>query len=95
MAVPRVAVVGAGAWGTTLGRLIVGADSVTLLCHRPQVAEAITASRRNERRLPGVDWGPAAAVRPVRSCSVAPRPAADETGPADCHASMRCAIGHS
>ena len=55
MAVPRVAVVGAGAWGTTLAGLIAGAEPVSLLCHRPEVAETIAASRRNERRLPGVD----------------------------------------
>ncbi len=55
MPAPHTAVVGAGAWGTTLAGLIAGAESVSLLCHRPEVAEAITASRRNERRLPGVD----------------------------------------
>ncbi len=55
MPAPRTAVVGAGAWGTTLARLIAGAEPVSLLCHRPEVAEAITASRQNERRLPGVD----------------------------------------
>ena len=35
------------------------------------------------------------AVGPVRSFSAAYVPAADETGPADCHASMWCALGHS
>ncbi len=35
------------------------------------------------------------AVRLVRSGSAACVPAADETGPADCHASMWCALGHS
>ncbi len=55
MAGPRVAVVGAGAWGTTLARLIAGAEPVTLLCHSPEVADEISRTRRNERRLPGID----------------------------------------
>ena len=52
---PRVAVVGAGAWGTTLAKLIASAEPVTLLCHSAQAAAEIAGSRRNERRLPGVD----------------------------------------
>jgi len=52
---PRVAVVGAGAWGTTLAKLIASAEPVTLLCHSPASAAEIVASGRNERRLPGID----------------------------------------
>lgn len=55
MAGPRVAVVGAGAWGTTLARLIGAAEPVSLVCHAPEVAAEINRARRNERRLPGVD----------------------------------------
>jgi glycerol-3-phosphate dehydrogenase (NAD(P)+) len=55
MAGPRVAVVGAGAWGTTLARLIAGVEPVSLLCHSTEVADEITRTRRNERRLPGID----------------------------------------
>lgn len=55
MSGPRIAVVGAGAWGTTLARLIAGAEPVTLLCHSAAVAEEIARTRRNERRLPGID----------------------------------------
>ena len=55
MAAPRVAVVGAGAWGTTLARLIAGAEPVSLLCHSPELAAEIIGTRRNERRLPGID----------------------------------------
>ena len=55
MAGPRVAVVGAGAWGTTLARLIGGIEPVTLLCHSPEVADEISRTRRNEGRLPGID----------------------------------------
>jgi glycerol-3-phosphate dehydrogenase (NAD(P)+) len=55
MAGPRVAVVGAGAWGTTLARLIAGAEPVSLLCRTPGLADEIRRTRRNERRLPGIE----------------------------------------
>lgn len=54
MADPKVAVVGAGAWGTTLARLIASAEPVTLLCRSPELAREIERTRRNERRLPGI-----------------------------------------
>jgi glycerol-3-phosphate dehydrogenase (NAD(P)+) len=52
---PRVAVVGGGAWGTTLAAMLARAEPVTLLCHSAAAAETIRTSRRNERRLPGID----------------------------------------
>jgi glycerol-3-phosphate dehydrogenase (NAD(P)+) len=52
---PRVAVVGAGAWGTTLAVLLAGQEPVTLLAHSPEAAERLARERRNERRLPGVE----------------------------------------
>lgn len=52
---PRVAVVGAGAWGTTLAAIVAKREAVLLLCHRPELAEEINRTHRNERRLPGVD----------------------------------------
>ncbi len=52
---PAVAVIGAGAWGTTLARLVARVEPVTLLCHSPETAARITATGRNEPRLPGVD----------------------------------------
>ncbi|MEO8572084.1 MAG: NAD(P)H-dependent glycerol-3-phosphate dehydrogenase [Chloroflexota bacterium] len=55
MAGPRVAVVGAGAWGTTLARLIARTEPVTLLCHSPETAARIAETHRNEARLPGID----------------------------------------
>ena len=55
MAGPRVAVVGAGAWGTTLARVVARSEPVTLLCHSPETAARIAATGRNEARLPGVD----------------------------------------
>jgi glycerol-3-phosphate dehydrogenase (NAD(P)+) len=51
----RVAVVGAGAWGTALAAIIAEREPVTLLCHSPETAARIEADRRNERRLPGID----------------------------------------
>jgi glycerol-3-phosphate dehydrogenase (NAD(P)+) len=55
---PRVAVVGAGAWGTTLALLLARREPVTLLCHSRATAERIAATGRNEPRLPGVDLPP-------------------------------------
>ena len=55
MDAPRVAVVGAGAWGTTLARVVARVEPVTLLCHSPESAARIRETRRNETRLPGVD----------------------------------------
>ena len=55
MAGPRVAVVGAGAWGTTLAALVARREDVTLLCRDADLAAEIVATGRNERRLPGID----------------------------------------
>ncbi len=52
---PRVAVVGAGAWGTTLARVIARVEPVTLVCHSAESAAVINATGQNARRLPGVD----------------------------------------
>jgi glycerol-3-phosphate dehydrogenase (NAD(P)+) len=58
MSGPRVAVIGAGAWGTTLARLVARVEPVTLVCHSPETAARINATHRNESRLPGVDLPP-------------------------------------
>ena len=50
----RVAVVGAGAWGTTLAAIVGRQEPVTLLCHSAETAARIEATRRNEPRLPGI-----------------------------------------
>ncbi len=50
-----VAVVGAGAWGTTLAALVGRHEPVVLLCRTEENARRIAAERRNERRLPGID----------------------------------------
>jgi glycerol-3-phosphate dehydrogenase (NAD(P)+) len=54
VAPPRVAVVGAGAWGTTLAILIGKVEPVLLLAHDEAAAARIEAARANERRLPGI-----------------------------------------
>jgi glycerol-3-phosphate dehydrogenase (NAD(P)+) len=59
---PRVAVVGSGAWGTTLALLVARSEPVLLLSHSEQTAEAIARTRRNERRLPGIELPPAVDV---------------------------------
>lgn len=57
MSGPLVAVVGAGAWGTTLARVIARVEPVTLLCRSESTAAEIRSTGRNERRLPGIDLG--------------------------------------
>ena len=52
---PRVAVVGAGAWGTTLAKVIARVEPVTLVCHSAETADSINATGQNVRRLPGVE----------------------------------------
>jgi glycerol-3-phosphate dehydrogenase (NAD(P)+) len=52
---PRVAVVGAGAWGTTLAALVARVEPVVLVCRDPELAAEIGSTRRTERRLPGID----------------------------------------
>jgi glycerol-3-phosphate dehydrogenase (NAD(P)+) len=52
---PRVAVVGAGAWGTTLAAIVAKREPVVLLCHGADTAAEISRTHRNERRLPGID----------------------------------------
>ncbi|HLA15914.1 MAG TPA: 2-dehydropantoate 2-reductase N-terminal domain-containing protein, partial [Candidatus Limnocylindrales bacterium] len=52
---PRVAVVGSGAWGTTMAAHIGRREPVALVCRSADTAGVIAATRRNERRLPGID----------------------------------------
>lgn len=54
--VERVAVMGAGSWGTTFALMCCDAGTQTLLwARRDEVAEEINGTRRNEDYLPGVD----------------------------------------
>jgi len=54
---PRVAVVGTGAWGTTLAVLLARAEPVTLLARSEGTAEQLRRERRSPR-LPGIDLAP-------------------------------------
>ena len=59
----RIAVVGAGAWGTALAQVAHRAGrSVTLWTRRPAQAEELRRTRQNVRYLPGVALDPAIAV---------------------------------
>ncbi len=51
----RVAVLGAGSWGTTFAKVLADGDAeVALWARRPALAEAIARRRRNDQYLPGV-----------------------------------------
>jgi glycerol-3-phosphate dehydrogenase (NAD(P)+) len=52
---PRVAVVGSGAWGTTIATLTGRREPVALVCRSAETASVIAATGRHERRLPGID----------------------------------------
>lgn len=52
----NVTVLGAGAWGTALARLLQqGPNRVTLWGHLPDSVDQIARTRRNERFLPGIE----------------------------------------
>ena len=50
----RITVIGAGAWGTTLARMLASAGhAVTLWAHRPEAAAEMLRDGENRRYLPG------------------------------------------
>ena len=51
----KVAVLGAGAWGTAIANVLAGRLEVALWARDAAQAELLSRSRRNERYLPGVD----------------------------------------
>jgi glycerol-3-phosphate dehydrogenase (NAD(P)+) len=52
----KVAVLGAGAWGTALARLLQeGKNNVTLWAHDADVLQGISRTKRNEHFLPGIE----------------------------------------
>jgi len=53
--VKRVAVLGAGAWGTSIASVLAGRLEVTLWARNPAHAEALARTRRNERYLRGIE----------------------------------------
>src|SRR6185503_12912614 len=55
---PRVAVIGAGAWGTTLALIVARAEPVLLLSHSVDTATRLAETRENQRRLPGIELPP-------------------------------------
>jgi glycerol-3-phosphate dehydrogenase (NAD(P)+) len=60
--VTRVAVLGAGAWGTAIAGVLAARLDVALWARDPAQAEAIARSRRNERYLPGIELPAAVGV---------------------------------
>lgn len=53
----RIALIGAGSWGTAFsGLLAAHAGEVALWCHAQAMAEAITVTRHNPRYLPGYEF---------------------------------------
>jgi glycerol-3-phosphate dehydrogenase (NAD(P)+) len=53
---PRVAVIGAGSWGTTFGKILAdGGAQVTMWARRAELAHEIDEAKRNSRYLPGIN----------------------------------------
>lgn len=51
----RITVLGAGAWGTALAKLLAADNQVTLWGHKPGWVEEMRQTGRNDRFLPGID----------------------------------------
>ena len=51
----RIAVLGAGAWGTAIASVLAARLEVALWAQRAEQAQAIAATRRNEQYLPGIE----------------------------------------
>jgi glycerol-3-phosphate dehydrogenase (NAD(P)+) len=52
----KVAILGAGSWGTTFAKILAdGGSDVTLWARRPELAREISESKRNSDYLPGVN----------------------------------------
>ena len=52
----RVAVLGAGSWGTTFGKILAdGGTDVMMWARRPDMAREIDEAKRNSRYLPGIN----------------------------------------
>jgi glycerol-3-phosphate dehydrogenase (NAD(P)+) len=53
---PRVAVIGAGSWGTTFAKVLAEGGAETVLwARRPEIAREITETKRNSEYLPGIN----------------------------------------
>jgi glycerol-3-phosphate dehydrogenase (NAD(P)+) len=55
----KIAVLGAGAWGTAIGIVLAARHEVRLWARDPSLAEALRAERRNRRYLPAFPLPPA------------------------------------
>jgi glycerol-3-phosphate dehydrogenase (NAD(P)+) len=53
--VARIAILGAGAWGTSIATVLAARLEVALWAQRAEQAEALSVARRNERYLPGIE----------------------------------------
>src|SRR5690606_40868367 len=52
----RAAVIGAGSWGTTFGKILAdGGAQVTMWARRPELAQEIAEAKRNSKYLPGIN----------------------------------------
>jgi glycerol-3-phosphate dehydrogenase (NAD(P)+) len=65
MAFDRIAVVGAGAWGTALANVIARAGRSVLLAARHRAAADVLAKRRESSRLPGLEIDPRVEIAAV------------------------------
>jgi glycerol-3-phosphate dehydrogenase (NAD(P)+) len=65
MAFDRIAVVGAGAWGTALANVIARAGRTVLLAARHRAAADLLAKRRESPRLPGLQIDARVEIAPV------------------------------
>ncbi|KQM15459.1 glycerol-3-phosphate dehydrogenase [Plantibacter sp. Leaf171] len=55
-AATKVAVLGAGSWGTTFGKILAdGGSDVVMWARRPELAREITEAKRNSDYLPGIN----------------------------------------
>jgi glycerol-3-phosphate dehydrogenase (NAD(P)+) len=62
----KICVLGAGAWGTSLARLLhQGGHSITLWGHDPELIEQIRQSGRNERFLPNIELPRGLKLEPI------------------------------
>ncbi|MEP6980376.1 MAG: NAD(P)H-dependent glycerol-3-phosphate dehydrogenase [Nakamurella sp.] len=61
---PRVAVIGAGSWGTTVASIVARNNRTTIWARSAETAAAIDTEHRNERYVPDTDLTPT-----LRSCA--------------------------
>lgn len=66
----RLAVLGAGAWGTAIAAVLAGRAQVALWAQRAEHAEQIARTRRNERYLPGIELPRSVAIVPDLAAAI-------------------------